>query len=239
MIGTLLSALDGVLAFLPDWFRIALYGGLTGAGAMLLYGWLSPQEQLEGIQRALAEARRRVSRAQGEDVREVGRLVKASVALAVRQFALVLVPTVLAAVPVLVAIAWLQAAYSHTLPSPGTPVTVEYRTPSGVEAVAASPVSWPAEAEPVTLESPGGDPLLTLPLEHPRARITRRSWWHDVFANPAGYLPDDTRVRVVGLGLPERHILHFGPDWFRGWQPLFLAFLAVAAVAVKEGRGIR
>lgn len=239
MIGSLLSTLDAWLAFLPAWLRIALYGGATGAGAMLLYGRLSPQDRLEGIQRALAEARARVHQAQGEDVGEIGRLVKASLGLAFRQVRLVLLPTILASLPVLLAIAWLEASYSHALPREGTPVTVEYWTGSGMEPAPGSPVPWPPRGEPVTLQGPSGVELVTLPLEHARARITRRSWWHDVFANPAGYLPDEARVAVVSLGLPDRDVLPFGPDWMRGWHGLFLAVLALAAVAVKYARGIR
>ena len=73
----------------------------------------------------------------------------------------------------------------------------------------------------------------------PRARLTRRSWWHDLFSNPAGYLPDRARVAVVSFGLPERRFLPFGPAWLQGWHALFLVVLSVAAVAVKYGRGIR
>lgn len=239
MIGSALSAVDGVLAFLPAWMRILLYGGLTGAGAMLLYGVLSPQRRLAEIQGALADARARVHAAQGEDLDEIGRLVKTSLGLSFRQVGLVFVPTVLASLPVLLAIAWLQSAYSHTLPGEGRPVKVEYRTGAGVEAAPASPVPWPAPDEAVTLTGPSGVELVTLPLEHARARITPRSWWHALFANPAGYLPDEARVSVVALGLPEREILDVGPRALRGWPGLFLAALAVAAVMVKYGRGIR
>jgi len=148
-------------------------------------------------------------------------------------------PTVLAAVPVLLGIAWLQAAYSYRLPDPGAPVAVEYWTATGVEPAPESPVAWPAASEPLTLRGPGGDVLVTLPLTHPRARLTRRSWWHQVFHNPAGYLPEDARGAVGSLARPERQFLPVGPDWLRGWQALFLALLSVSAVAVKYGRGIR
>lgn len=239
MIGSALGALDGVLAFLPAWFRLCLYGGVAGAGAMLLYGRLSPQDRLDGIQRALAEARARMHAYDGDEVKEIGRLVKASLGLSFTQIRLVLAPTLLAALPVLLAIAWLDPAFSHTLPAPGTPVTVEYWTAAGGEPAPDSPVAWPSASNPLTLRGPGGAELVTLPLEHARARLTRRSWWHDIFANPAGYLPDDGRVALVALGLPERHFLPFGPDWLRGWHTLFLAVLSAAAVAVKYGRGIR
>ena len=141
MIGSIFAALDDALFFLPPWLRICLYGAVAGAGAMLLYGRLSPQERLEGIQRALADARARMHAYDGDEVKEIGKLVKASLGLSFKQIRLVLLPTLLAALPVLLAIAWLEASYSHTLPEPGTPVTVEYWTATGMEPAPESPVA--------------------------------------------------------------------------------------------------
>lgn len=239
MIGSALGGLDAALSFLPAALRLLLYGGLAGGGAMLLYGRLSPQERLAELQRGLAEARGRMHAYDGDDPRVIWGLVKASLGLSFRQIRLVFLPTLLAAAPVLLAIAWLDAAYAHALPEPGDPVTVDYWTAAGVEPAPASPVAWPEADAPVALEGPSGATLVTLPLEHARARLTHRTWWHALYANPAGYLPAGARVGLVSLGLPERRVLPFGPDWLAGWHAVFLAALTVAAVSVKYGRGIR
>ncbi len=239
MIGSALGVLDAALSFLPAAVRLLVYGGVAGGGAMLLYGRLSPQERLEALQRALAEARVRMHRYDGDDPRVIWGLVKESLGLSFRQIRLVFLPTLLAAAPVLLALAWLDAAYAHALPEVGEPVAVEYWTAAGVEPAPSSPVAWPEPDEPVALEGPSGVTLVTLPLEHPRARLTRRTWWHALYANPAGYIPAEASVGLVSLGLPDRRVLPFGPDWLAGWHAVFLAALTVAAVGVKYGRGIR
>ena len=239
MIGTALGALDGGLSFLPALLRVVLYGGVAGAGAMFLYGWLLPQERLAALQAELAKARSRMHDYDGDEPREILRLARASLGLSLKQLVVVFLPTVLAALPVLLMLGWLEGVYGHRLPEPGTPVPVSLVSGSATTPAPGSPVAWPAPGTQESVEGPSGATLLTLPLEHPRTRVTRERGWHRLFASPVGYLPADAEVEAVVLRLPDRTFLPWGPRWLRGWHALFLLMLSLAAVGVKYGYGIR
>lgn len=52
-------------------------------------------------------------------------------------------------------------------------------------------------------------------------------------ANPLGYLPQDSSVEMIHIGLPARQYLDFGPDWMRGWMFSFFITFLVSSVAFK------
>ena len=48
--------------------------------------------------------------------------------------------------------------------------------------------------------------------------------------NPLGYLPADTEVEAIHIGLPPIELLPFGPSWLRGWLPMFLVVMTVSSL---------
>jgi len=140
---------------------------------------------------------------------------------------------------VLLMLGWLEGRYGHHLPEPGTPVAVDLVSGTTVTAAPGSPMAWPSAGRQASVEGPSGATLLTLPLEHPRTRVTKERGWHRLFSSPVGYLPADAEVEAVVLQLPDRTFLPWGPGWLRGWHALFLLTLSLAAAGVKYGYGIR
>jgi hypothetical protein len=106
------NAIDHVLGFLPAAVRLGLYGLLVGIVAMLIYRWISPQKKLAALKLEIVESRRAMRSYTGTDVREMLRLSTRSITPALRQLLLVLVPTLIAAAPVVFVVLWLGNAFS-------------------------------------------------------------------------------------------------------------------------------
>lgn len=255
MLQVLLAQLDALIGFLPDWARISVWGLVLGALTMVLYGWLSPQERIAEVKEKLEEARRDMQEYTGTDFGPVLEKAQKSLRLSFRQLRIMLGPTLIAAIPIIAVLIWMEEDYKYELPEPGEAVEAEVRPESALtdqppdatwtpsDAVesrdgAAVTFDWPEEASddpPRLVTTEGGNELLTVPLSAPRARVSKTSAWHWFFANPAGYLPDDGPVRAVSLDLPHRYVVPWGPDWMRTWHALFLVMLSISAVAAKVG----
>lgn len=255
MFEVIFATLDGLLTFLPAWARISVWGLGFGTFTMLVYGWLSPQDRIGAIKEEVEEARREMQEYTGTEFGPVWKMAKRSLSLSFKQLKVMLVPTLIAGVPIIAVLIWMEESYSYRSPEPGT--TVEATVRPGESLAGDNPaVEWsPSSAatptdEPGTREIawPGGDStgktvelvdrsgeqtLVELPLEHPRLRVPKRSIWHWFFANPAGYLPDSAPVDVVQFDLPHRTMTPWGPTWLRTWHALFLVMLTISALGAK------
>jgi len=103
---------DSIFHFLPPAARAGLYGLVVGTLAMLIYWKLSPQKKLAQLKIELTNGRRAMNAYTGSDFREMMRLSRHTIAIALKQVLLVLGPTLVAAIPVIGAMAWID------LPSP-------------------------------------------------------------------------------------------------------------------------
>jgi uncharacterized membrane protein (DUF106 family) len=106
-----LHALDGALDFLPPAVRIGMYAAVVGAIAMLIYRLISPQKRLAALKQQISESQRAMRAYEGTDFREVMRLCGRSIALALKQLGLVFGPTLIAALPVIWVMAWLETSF--------------------------------------------------------------------------------------------------------------------------------
>lgn len=257
MFDVVLTFVDSLLAFIPVWGRVTLWGIVMGAGTMLMYGWISDQDEIGEIKERAEEARKEMQAYDGEEFEPIWTLAKRSLSLSFEQLKVMLGPTMAAGVPIILLLIWMEGAYTHQLPAEGEVVET---TIAPAEAVTgdetgvfwspkATPVEgekatmrirWPgANAEDVALvDGDSGDELVTLPLEHPRPRLSKKSWDNWLFANPNGYLPQDGPVATVSFEFPLRHLVPFGPSWLRTWHALFLTILSAAAIIVKVAFGI-
>ncbi|MFB6264260.1 MAG: hypothetical protein ABEL76_11640 [Bradymonadaceae bacterium] len=248
MVHTVLHAIDSLLSSLPVWARICVWGSVLGASTMALYGWISDQERIARLKRQSQQ----LDAYEGDDFEHVWSLAKEAIGSSLRQTWAVFGPTLLAAAPLIVAIVWMEGAYTHRMPAPGETVTTEIAPASAIagegadvawrpagavasRSGAVTRVEWPEEGAVELVESGRGRTLVELPLSAPRRRVTKRRWYHAILANPAGYLPPDAPVRAVRFELPRRLVTPWGPDWARTWRLLFLVVLTAGAGATKVG----
>jgi hypothetical protein len=237
------SAVDGLVApVLPEGLRLALWAALGAAASMGLYRLIAPQAALARLKAEAAAARAALAAYDGEFA-GLGPLIARSLGLSARHLALGLGPAAAASLPLVCLLAWVDTTYGHRLPQPGEAVAIE-ALPAGsplawAPAGAAQPaapgwrVAWPAAGAPVRALDGAGAALLELPLTVAVPVVHKRQWWNLLIGNPAGYLPEGTAVEAVGVALPPRRYLAFGPDWARSWEVPFFTVLIACSLAIK------
>jgi hypothetical protein len=240
-----LSRMDRVLseslALAPVW-RIAFFAALGSVASMLLFKWLSHQDELAAL-------KQQIKAVQKELVREQGGLNSAllqNLKLTGRQLWLSFWPALLASLPVLFLLVFCSnqfgvetaAANSRVYVTPialqGSPAEYQWL---GVNA------QWDARKKAWTFYQPepgiraslmrGDQQQLSLPTAVPTNIMHRRHWWNYLIANPAGYLEATVTIGRFEINTPTRVIINWGPGWMRGWLFAFMLFLVLFSVAIK------
>jgi hypothetical protein len=224
-----LSWADAKLAMvLPDALRIAAWGILGAALSMTLYRLVSPQRRLERIaaeERALKKTLRDDTTALADGLASAGRLLQ----LAGLRLCLAVPAVVVAMLPVLFLMPWLDTRYAYELPPPERSAVV-HASPSTIQGV------WVADAAMtprIELRDENGGVVRSEPITAPVPVIQKRVWWNRLIGNPLGYLPDDGPVERIDIDLPPRHVLSVGPEWVRTWLMPFFGALLVTSLLIK------
>jgi hypothetical protein len=229
----LLSTVDDWLApVLPPAARLVLWAAVAALLCMELYRLLSPQERIADTRLALADSRQRLDRFDGE-FHDAWPHMRQTLGLALRRIGLVLPATFAASLPLLVLIVWTDNRYGPIYPPPDAAVSVQ--VPGAYEG------RWVGGAGGVPharVVDRAGNPVAEVPVAKPAAVIHKRRWWNALISNPAGYLSDALPFDRIDISMARRQILPVGPDWIRGWEPLFFAAMVAFALAFKTVRRI-
>ena len=224
-----LSWADGHLStVLPALWRIVLWGAIGAALSLGLYWLLSPQARIERI----VDEERRLKTTLKDDTLDMADGLAASkdlLRLAFARIGLVLVPVLLATLPIISLMTWLDSHYAHTLPPPGQTASVKVEPEVGEG-------RWVnGDVPPPRIEVVNGDGsiLQSLPMSVAVPIVEKWVWWNALIGNPLGYLPDDSPIERIVIGLPASEYLSFGPDWLRGWLAPFLISLLVFSLFFK------
>lgn len=237
MLTDALGALDALMEGLPDTVRLTVWALLCAASSMTLYSLFSPQRKLRRIACRRRAIQRRLHGFEGS-ISEARPLLGEQLRLALRQLALVLVPSALAIAPVVLVILWLDASYGYRFPEPNEPLVVNTDPPQQTARllpVGEKPAnSTDGAAWALELDSDRAE-RLWLPIEVPVPFIGKVRWWNMLFDNPAGYLPPEAVIDAAELNLPMREYLPIGPEWLRPWYVLFLVVMTLASISIKLG----
>jgi hypothetical protein len=228
----LLSWLDGGLGLVaPPTLRLMLWGLAAAALSMALYWLLSPQRELAVLKRRVVEARRALDAYDGEFAGGWP-LMRHMFGLSLKQLGLTTWPAVVASLPILALIGWLSTTYGYSLPGPETEVGVRAE-PGALPArltVNGTDSRIPAH---IQIADADGRALHDIALTAPVTLLHKRQWWNALFGNPAGYLPDDSQVERVEIGLPANDYLGIGPPWLGAWYMVFFTTLLLGSLAIK------
>jgi hypothetical protein len=234
----LLAWLDQALAgLLPPAGRIVVWGLVAAAVSMGLYAILSPQHRLRAVRERAAEARRALDRYEGSFA-GARPLMGAMFATSLQQLALVLVPAVVASLPVLFLLVWLHGAFAYEVPAHAEAVDLRIE-PQGYEATveksdAAVSVVPEIEAPPSLVVHDGtGRVIEERALTVPVTSLHKEQWWNALIGNPLGYLPEDSPLEWIELDLPRKEVLPVGPWWLRTWEFVFFTTLVAASLVIK------
>jgi hypothetical protein len=233
------AAVDRVLAaFLGPLPRLIVWGCLMGALVMALYRLISPQRKLAAIKSDAAATRRQMAGFDGE-FDQLTPLIRRSLRLSLQQITWILLPAIVASLPLIACLMWLYSAYSFTVPSAGKGIALTV-SPAG-ETISAEPVdslaragavwelTWPPAGETLALRDRNGTELAHLGGQPGSKIMEPFRWWNWFIGNPAGYVPAGSPVQRLEFELAEAEVLSLGPAWLRGWEtPFFLALIAVS-----------
>lgn len=227
------ALIDGWLSgALPPLGRLLVWAAVGAVLSIELYRAASPQRQIARVRRVLGHMQQRMigfDRAFSEEWTLIRRMFR----LALRQVALVLPASVLASLPVLLCVIWIDTHYGTSYPPPGTHVSV--RVPGEFEG---RWIEGPQAGPRAAVFDPAGSPVAEVPIPAPSRHVGKWQWWNALVGNPAGYLRNDMPVDRIDIALPRQQFLPFGPDWLRGWEPAYFGTLMLFALAFKTIRRI-
>ena len=213
-----------LLGALPPLARLILWAIAGAAVSLTLYRWLSPQRRIAAAKAAALEARRRLSAHDG-DLESALPLMRQSMKAALRHVGLVFPAALIASLPVLALLVWLDGAYGYQLPQ-------DRQAP----AVSVEPANYSGQWRDgsIALRDQRGADVGRLTLAEPITRIEKRHWWNAIIGNPAGYLPEQGPIERVTIALPERQYLPVGPGWLRSWLTVALCALVIASLLIMR-----
>ncbi len=237
------AAVDGMMATaIGPLARVIVWGGLMAVLTMFLYRLISPQQRLTVLRTQAAAARQRIAAFDGE-LEGLWPLVSESLTLSFRQIGTILGPGLLASLPLVTCLVWLDSAFGYRTPDPEQPVRVE-AMPAG-EVVQANPsgaltaedrdwnLRWPRPGEEVQLRDGQGTTLIVLGDAPGSKLVERRRWWNLLIGNPMGYLPENSRVDRLTFGFVPLQLHGVGPPWLRSWVAPFFISLIVLSILIK------
>ncbi|MDW5375455.1 hypothetical protein R6258_00855 [Halomonas sp. HP20-15] len=223
--GPLFAAIDRAMAMAlsPAW-RLACWAALAGAGTLMLYKLMSPQQRIGQAKRAAREARQRLNAFDGE-LSEAGPLIRAQFVAAFRHLGLVIPGTLLSILPLLALLVWLDGHYARSYPV-ASEAPVVTTSPRHLES------RWVklGDEPPRVQVSRGGELLAEVLVSSPVPIVEHRHWWNWLFANPLGYLPADSGIERIEIAFPEREYLAYGPGWMRSWLTIFFPVMLVVSL---------
>lgn len=223
--GPLFASIDAAMAMAlsPGW-RLACWAALAGAGTLMLYKVMSPQQRIGEAKRAAREARQRLNAFDGE-LSDAGPLIRAQFVAAFRHLGLVIPGTLLSILPLLALLVWLDGHYARDYPS-ASEVPVVTASPGPLES------RWVRSGDgPPRVQVSQDDELLAdVLVSSPVPIVERRHWWNWLFANPLGYLPGDGGVERIEIAFPEREYLAYGPGWMRSWLTIFFPVMFIVSL---------
>jgi len=226
--------LDGAMRpFLPAAVRLAVWGVAIGAVSMLLYARISPQARIAAGKLALARARQRLDDAYDAPMADAWPLIGSMLGTALRQVLRVTWPAVLASLPLLALLVWLSAAYGYALPPPGVSPAVQAAPATLTARWLPGDPGQSGTAPRIVVSNRRGESVADLPVRTAVPTIHKYRWWNALFGNPAGYLPAEAPVDSIAIDLPEPAYLSVGPQWLRGWEPVFFGMLVLTSIGLK------
>jgi hypothetical protein len=231
----LLNFLDEHLfGFLPPVVRILIWAAIGALVSMELYRALSPQAKVAELKVSLLHAQQRVSDFDGE-FNEAWPLLGNMLSLALQRIVVVLPSTLIASLPLLIMVVWLDGAYGYSFPPAGQAVQVEAPAPFTGKWVGAESGQKPH----AQILDDKGQVVVDAPVKAAVPVLQKWHWWNVLLGNPAGYLASSAPIETLTIDLPEKQIVAAGPAWLRGWAPSFFLAVLLIAMTLKWARQIQ
>ncbi len=229
-----------LLSGLPGALQIAIFALVSSVATMALYVLFSSQDKIEKAKIEAKRARAELAEYDGEPD-GLGPVAAQSVMASLKHLGLTLWPAFLAGLPILFVLGWLSNSYSYHAPQAGERLTLQVHP---VEAQLITPSLAPVEGEAgrytlvwsgteTELFDGNANAIATLPGDLTFAIAHKKGWFNALFANPLGYIPEDSPVEAVEFELKSVNYLGLSPGWLGGWEMIYFVLLIAGSLAIK------
>lgn len=238
ILAPVLDPANSVLAFLPDWLAISLWGVIAGLGSMFLYKRFSAQERLSEIVAETAAIKAELDATPTADP-AYRRLMGQQMRLGGKRLWMSLGPALLSSLPVLFVAVWLDGAYGLSQPEPGKPVAIlaedaaAIRVEGGQQLAAGWLVSWPLPGETLAITGADGETLLEIGDQTQPGVAAAPGIMRFLFGAPAGALPAGSPVESLIIETTPRDIAFANQVFPFQWTIPFFAALILASLGLK------
>lgn len=233
-----------LLAWMPGVIRIVVWGAISGCAAMLLFLVSSDQAGIVELKGRTRELQRRML---GANINhsEVMKLARSNLVISFRLLGKVGLPSLLASLPVLLAILWLSAFDTYALPPDGETVRVDVIPgkpdltflPKAAFVDEAGTVQYVVGAVIGPVQVLNGDRMLYSgdPANPPVGTVRKEEWWNVLLGSVAGYIQEDASVDELHWNFPRKSFISGAPEWLSTWEFPFFLSLLVVALGMKIG----
>ncbi len=241
----LLAAIDQWLAgFLAVELRLCFWALVSALGSVLIYQLLSNQQKIDDLKTQIKATQKTLQAHDGEFA-ELKSLAIKSLRLSLRRLRLTALPALLSVLPVVFVLVFLSSQYDYVTPQADQ--AIDYRV-SWEDPAASSELRWtypenqsptatlywPADNAVNQLLTADGVQLLSLP-GTPVPMVHKKQWWNALMANPAGYLSDDSPLRLIEFDFESQQPGQWFGKLFDSWHwPYFvLTFVFSILLLIK------
>ncbi len=245
----LFNLLDGLISFIPELFRLIIWGLIAGYGSMWLFKRCSNQAKIQGLKQQVKANQKLMASFEGE-MGELMPLVGTTLKLAFKQLGAALGPALLVSIPVIFMLAWLSNSYGLVQPNAGENYLAETQTtiesgfdPNDYQWENTERVRWGnddqtwgfvwPEADQELKLNRGDINIFSISATNISPVIHKKQWWNWLIANPMGYLPADSKMELMRFNFQQNKIQEMGPTWMHGWMFTFFMSFLVFSLAFK------
>ncbi len=225
---------------LPEGAHLYAWGALAGVTAAGVFFLLTDHRKVAIVREEGHRARMAALQFDGEFA-ELWPVLGRLLGNAFHNVWLRLIPIVLASVPFVALMPWMQDRFAHVFPASGDWVVIEVSPPGTLLATPGSTLQatddtsryrfqWPVRGQTVEIRDRGNVILATVPPETAKSSFVRTTAWSALLENPP-HLPRQSAVESLNLGMPARQYMATGHDLLDGWEFHFTVVALLAAAA--------
>lgn len=186
---------------------------VTGFVCTWIFSVTAPRKRLAVLKTQMTQANAAMRNTDMEWSEASGN-IKLALSASLQNTVLRLLPTMLAAIPAISMLSWMDESYTYLTPKAGEELTVSWHfdtVENGDQSVSTQKIQWPLKSQASTLMLALEGDSVSLALASSAAEISKRSMYHHFLPNPLGYL---------SLGSDAQQVqLHFAVDSYAAFLP--------------------
>jgi|GEM_PF-1867856 len=238
-----LTAFDVWLeSFVPLVGRLLIWSLISAAISLWIFKILSNPGKSTAIKVELKATQKELNNHDGE-FSELKQLALKSIALSLKRIRVTLFPAIISMLPIIFILVFLSNRFDFQTPQSGDLIqyTVDWQNPGHVATVSwlsinsqinTEVLTWPSEGDAFELVVNGKSEGVTVPISLV-PMIHKKQWWNMLFANPAGYLSDESLLSSIHFEFKPQEPGKLLGKYFDDWKwPYFIMVFIFSIVII-------